>query len=73
MIDDEISVHILTIWPTKESYHINTTTENITRTTIMKIPANSVQPSTAFHHDLMDAKTKTQVIDVLCRRGSSQR
>ena len=51
---------------------MNTTTETITRTTIMKIPANPVQPGASFHQDLMDAKTKAQVIDVLCKRGSSQ-
>ncbi|SVB15956.1 uncharacterized protein METZ01_LOCUS168810 [marine metagenome] len=38
----------------------------------MKIPANPVLPGASFHQDLMDAKTKAQVIDVLCKRGSSQ-
>jgi hypothetical protein len=40
---------------------MNTTTETITRTTIMKISANSVQPSTAFHQDLMG------ISPVICR------
>ena len=51
---------------------MNTTTETITKTIIMKLPSHPVQPGAAFHQDLMDAKTKAQVIDVLCRRGSSQ-
>jgi hypothetical protein len=32
---------------------MNTTTETITRTTIMKIPANPVIPGATFHQDLI--------------------
>ena len=39
---------------------------------IMKIPANPVAPTYQFHDQLMAAKTKAQVIDVLCHRASQQ-
>ena len=51
---------------------MHTTTETIIRTVVMKLPSHPVQPGAAFHQDLMDAKTKAQVIDVLCKRGSTQ-
>jgi len=38
----------------------------------MKIPANPITPGSAFHAELLEAKTKAQVIDILCRRGSQQ-
>ena len=38
---------------------------------IMKVPPNPIAPGSSFHKQLMDAKTKAQVIDVLCARGSS--
>ena len=37
----------------------------------MKIPANPIIPMATFHDQLMAAKTKAQVIDILCSRGSS--
>ena len=37
---------------------------------IMKIPANRVVPTSDFHDALMAAKTKAQVIDILLKRAS---
>ena len=51
---------------------MSTLTETITRTTYMKIPTSPVIPGAAFHSQLMDAKTKAQVINVLCKRASQQ-
>ena len=35
----------------------------------MKIPANPVVHTSDFHEHLMAAKTKAQVIDILCHRA----
>ena len=37
---------------------------------IMKILVNPVAPTYQFHDQLMAAKTKAQVIDILCHRAS---
>lgn len=37
---------------------------------IMKIPPNRVVPTFEFHEQLVAAKTKAQVIDILCQRAS---
>ena len=37
---------------------------------IMKIPAHPVSRLHDFHDHLMAAKTKAQVIDILCKRAS---
>ena len=37
---------------------------------IMKIPAYPVVPLSEFHNQLAAAKSKAQVIDVLCKRAS---
>ena len=39
--------------------------------TIMKIPAHPVVSVHDFHKQLVAAKSKAQVIDILCTRGSS--
>lgn len=39
---------------------------------IMKLPSNPIFPGSQFHSDLMAAKTKGAVIDILCKRGSQQ-
>ena len=38
--------------------------------TIMKIPRHSVVPLSEFHDQLVAAKSKAQVIDILCKRAS---
>ena len=38
--------------------------------TIMKIPAYPVTPLHDFHKQLVAAKSKAQIIDILCRRAS---
>ena len=38
---------------------------------IMKIAPNPIVPGQKFHQQLMAAKSKAQVIDVLCTRASS--
>ena len=38
--------------------------------TIMKIPRHPVAPLSEFHEQLVAAKSKAQVIDILCKRGS---
>ena len=38
--------------------------------TIMKIPAHPVTPLHDFHKELVAAKSKAQVIDILCSRAS---
>jgi hypothetical protein len=40
-------------------------------TTIMKIDPNPIPPAGQFHSQLMSAKSKAQVIDILCARGSA--
>ena len=37
---------------------------------IMKIPRDPVVPLSEFHEHLLAAKTKAQVIDILCKRAS---
>jgi hypothetical protein len=37
---------------------------------IMKIPRDPVVPLSEFHDQLVAAKSKAQVIDVLCKRAS---
>ena len=37
---------------------------------IMKIPPHPVVHTSDFHEHLMAAKTKAQVIDILCKRAS---
>ena len=37
---------------------------------IMKIPRHPVAPLSEFHDQLVAAKSKAQVIDVLCKRAS---
>ena len=37
---------------------------------IMKLPADPVVPLRDFHEQLVVAKSKAQVIDVLCKRAS---
>ena len=39
---------------------------------IMKIPTPKIAPAYEFHEQLMAAKTKAQVIDVLYKRASQQ-
>ena len=36
-----------------------------------KIPQAPIQYGNLFHKELLDAKNKAQVIDILCSRGSS--
>ena len=36
----------------------------------MKIPQSPMMAAETFHHALMQAKNKAEVIDILCRRGS---
>ena len=36
----------------------------------MKLPANPMIPGANFHSQLLEAKNKAQVIDILCKRGS---
>ena len=38
---------------------------------IMKIAPTPIVPGQKFHEQLMAAKSKAQVIDILCKRGSS--
>ena len=38
--------------------------------TIMKIPRHPVVPLSEFHDQLVAAKSKAQVIDILCKRAS---
>lgn len=38
---------------------------------IMKIAPNQIVPQSKFHEQLVVAKSKAQVIDILCTRGSS--
>ena len=38
---------------------------------IMKLEPNPMTPGSKFHNDLMTAKSKAQVIDLLCTRGSA--
>ena len=36
----------------------------------MKVPATPIAPGSKFHQELLAAKTKGAVIDILCQRGS---
>lgn len=38
----------------------------------MKLPVNPITSGSQFHAELMAAKTKGAVIDILCNRGSTQ-
>ena len=38
----------------------------------MKLPVNPIVPGRQFHSQLLEAKNKAQVIDILCHRGSQQ-
>ena len=39
---------------------------------LMKLPVNPIAPGSQFHSELLAAKTKGAVIDILCKRGSTQ-
>ena len=36
----------------------------------MKVPATPIAPGSKFHAELLSAKTKGAVIEILCQRGS---
>ena len=38
---------------------------------LMKLQPNPIPPGSKFHQDLINAKSKAQVIDILCQRGSA--
>ncbi len=40
-------------------------------TSVIKITPNPIPPAYKFHQDLLAAKSKAQVIDILCSRGSA--